>query len=674
MSDNKVAMSYVRLGKSGLKVSKIILGCMSYGKKSWADWVLDEEEGIKHITQAFKLGINTFDTANLYSLGESERILGKAMKAIGAPRSSFVILTKVFFPVPPEDAPAEARNDPEAFNLPNYRGLSRKHIFESIKASLERLQTDYVDVLQCHRFDPDTPIEETMQALHDVVQAGYARYIGMSSCHAWQFHMMQNYAINNRLTPFISMQNYHSLVYREEEREMNPLCEWLGVGTIPWSPLSRGVLTRPRKDKDSTHRAKTDEWFSFLQKTEDPNIVIVDRVEEIANKKGISMTQVALAWLMQKSPVAAPIVGTTNIEHLLDMIIRLGKSGLKVSKIILGCMSYGKKSWADWVLDEEEGIKQITEAFKLGINVSTLRVNPHARTHETRQTFDTANVYSLGESERILGKAMKAIGAPRSSFVVLTKVFFAVPPEGAPAEARNDPEAFNLPNYRGLSRKHIFESIKASLERLQTDYVDVLQCHRFDPNTPIEETMQALHDVVKAGYARYIGMSSCHAWQFHMMQNYAINNKLTPFISMQNYHSLVYREEEREMNPLCEWLGVGTIPWSPLSRGILTRPRKDKGTTLRAKTDRFTSMLQKDEDPNLVVVDRVEEIASKKGISMAQVALAWVMQKSPVAAPIVGTTNMEHLLDMIKAVNVKLDEEEIKYLEECYTSKPVVGH
>ncbi|KAG8801903.1 hypothetical protein FRC16_010853 [Serendipita sp. 398] len=320
-------------------------------------------------------------------------------------------------------------------------------------------------------------------------------------------------------------------------------------------------------------------------------------------------------------------------------------------------MSYGKKSWADWVLDEEEGIKHITEAFRLGIN-----------------TFDTANVYSLGESERILGKAMKAIGAPRSSFVILTKVFFPVPPDDSPTNARHDPETFGLPNYRGLSRKHIFESIKASLERLQTDYVDVLQCHRFDPNTPIEETMQALHDVVQAGYARYIGMSSCFAWQFHMMQNYAINNRLTPFISMQNYHSLIYREEEREMNPLCEWLGVGTIPWSPLSRGILTRPRKDKESTHRAKTDRFISVIQKDEDPNLVIVDRVEEIATKKGVSMSQIALAWVLQKSPVAAPIVGTTNMDHLLDMIKAINVKLDADEVKYLEECYTSKPIVGH
>ncbi|KAG8800559.1 hypothetical protein FRB91_006016 [Serendipita sp. 411] len=340
--------------------------------------------------------------------------------------------------------------------------------------------------------------------------------------------------------------------------------------------------------------------------------------------------------------------------------VRLGKSGLKISKVILGCMSYGKKSWQNWVLEEEEAITHIKEAFSLGIN-----------------TFDTANVYSLGESERILGKAVKEIGAPRSSFVILTKVYGVVPPEDAPADASDwssDPELYGYPNYRGLSRKHIFESVKASLERLQMDYIDVLQCHRFDPNTPIEETMRALHDVVQAGYVRYIGMSSCYAWQLHAMQNYALNNNLTPFISMQNFHSLLYREEEREMNPLCEHLGIGTIPWSPLSRGLLSRPRKDKETTLRAKTDPWTSLLHSAEDRNLLIVDRVEEIAAKRGVSMSQVALAWLMQKTPVSAPIVGTTSLDHLRDMIKAVDVKLDADEIKSLEELYNSRAIVGH
>lgn len=336
--------------------------------------------------------------------------------------------------------------------------------------------------------------------------------------------------------------------------------------------------------------------------------------------------------------------------------VRLGKSGLKVSRIILGCMSYGSKSWQGWILDEKEGIEHIKAAYAAGIN-----------------TFDTANVYSDGESERILGKAIKEIGAPRSSFVVMTKVYGELLPEGLPEEARGKLDKYGITNFRGLSRKHIFDSIKASLERLQLDYVDLYQCHRFDPDTPIEETMQALHDVVKAGYARYIGMSSCMAWQFHAMQNYAINNNLTPFISMQNFQSVIYREEEREMNPVCSHFGVGTIPWSPLSRGLLCRPRTAE-TTLRLKTDPWTSILHKENDPNLPIIDRVEEIAKKKGVSMSQIALAWVMAKDPVAAPIIGTTKLENITDAIKAIDVKLDEEEMKYLEELYIPRPISGH
>lgn len=337
--------------------------------------------------------------------------------------------------------------------------------------------------------------------------------------------------------------------------------------------------------------------------------------------------------------------------------VRLGKSGLKVSRIILGCMSYGSKSWEEWVLEEKDGIEHIKAAFAAGVN-----------------TFDTANVYSNGESERILGKAIKEIGAPRSSFVILTKVCAPLIPDNVPKEAVFNPEQYGLVNTYGLSRKHIFDSIKASLERLQLDYVDVFQCHRFDPETPIEETMQALHDVVQAGYARYIGMSSCAAWQFHLMQNYAIANRLTPFISMQNYHSLLYREEEREMDPVCSHFGVGTIPWSPLSRGLLSRPRDASGSTLRAKTDSYTAVVQKTDDPNLAIIDRVEELAKKKNVSMSQIALAWLMAKDPVAAPIVGTTKMENLMDVIKSVEVKLDDEEMKYLEELYTPKPIVTH
>jgi len=237
-------VGYVRLGNSGLKVSRIILGCMSYGSPEWQSWVLGEEEGIKHIKFALDNGINTFDTANAYSNGLSEIILGKALKQFNVPREEVVIMTKVFFLV--AKSPSDGFiMDPGAKGYVNRHGLSRKHIFDSIKASLERLQVDYVDVLQCHRFDPETPIEETMHALNDVVKAGHARYIGMSSCFAWQFYAMQNYAILKNLTPFISMQNHHSLLYREEEREMFPLLKHLGVGCIPWSPLARGMLTRP---------------------------------------------------------------------------------------------------------------------------------------------------------------------------------------------------------------------------------------------------------------------------------------------------------------------------------------------------------------------------------------------------------------------------------------------
>ncbi|CAE6444042.1 unnamed protein product [Rhizoctonia solani] len=220
-------MTYTRLGSSGLKISKIILGCMSYGTPEWQGWVLNEEEGIKHIKAAYDAGIQTFDTANVYSNGLSEIILGKAIKQHKLPRDEIVIMTKVCFPVSPEYGMNGAGlggtdEQRDASGLLNQYGLSRKHIFESIKHSLERLQLDYVDVFQCHRFDYNTPIAETMQALHDVVKAGYARYIGMSSCYAYQFHAMQNYAIANKLTPFISMQNHYSLIYREEEREMMP--------------------------------------------------------------------------------------------------------------------------------------------------------------------------------------------------------------------------------------------------------------------------------------------------------------------------------------------------------------------------------------------------------------------------------------------------------------------
>jgi len=336
--------------------------------------------------------------------------------------------------------------------------------------------------------------------------------------------------------------------------------------------------------------------------------------------------------------------------------VRLGNSGLRVSKIILGTMQYGSSGWQDWVIgDEEEAIRHIKYAYDHGI-----------------QTFDTANTYSNGLSEIVLGKAIKKLNLPREEIVILTKVYFPVMPkyEENYLTTGKTPEELGLVNQHGLSRKHIFASVKASLERLQLDYVDVLQCHRFDYNTPIEETMQALHDVVKAGYARYIGMSSCWAYQFHAMQSYAIKNNLTPFISMQNHYSLIYREEEREMFPTLKMFGVGSIPWSPLGRGLLTRPfgeqskRGDSDWAL--KNWKFNGLDN--------VVNRVEEVAKKRGISMAQVSIAWILSKPGVTAPIVGTTSLDNLKDIIGGVDVKLTEEEIKYLEEPYRPQNVIGH
>ncbi|EIW70947.1 hypothetical protein TREMEDRAFT_43464 [Tremella mesenterica DSM 1558] len=318
MSEKK--MQYVKLGNSGLKVSKIILGCMSYGTPEWADWVLAEKEGIEHIKYAYSRGVNTFDTANVYSGGESEVVLGKALKEIGCPRESIVVLTKVFNPVfrgKQTDMPKQLDQN----GFVNQHGLSRKHIFESVKLSLERLQLDYVDVLQCHRFDPETPISETMQALHDIVQAGYVRYIGMSSCWAYQFQAMQNYAINKNLTPFISMQNFHNAAYREEEREMMPTLKMMGVGCIPWSPLHRGYLTRPWTSQ-ATVRVESDVGYKSrgLHQPDEPTKAINERVEEVAKKKGVPMAQVALAWSLACDFVTAPIVGSTSLERLEELI------------------------------------------------------------------------------------------------------------------------------------------------------------------------------------------------------------------------------------------------------------------------------------------------------------------------------------------------------------------
>ncbi|KAF9780730.1 aryl-alcohol dehydrogenase [Thelephora terrestris] len=320
-------------------------------------------------------------------------------------------------------------------------------------------------------------------------------------------------------------------------------------------------------------------------------------------------------------------------------------------RFFAGCMTYGDPNWRPWTLGEKETFEHIKYAFDNGIN-----------------TFDTANAYSNGESERVLGEALKHHKIPREKVVILTKVFFPVRRDGRDMVVR-DLDADGYVNQYGLSRKHIFDSIKASLQRLDVEYVDVLQCHRFDPGTPIEETMRALHDVVQAGYARYLGMSSCWAWQFYAMQSYAIQNNLTPFISMQNLYNLIYREEEREMMPLLKHLGVGCIPWSPLARGALTRPWDEK--SIRSESDALVAR-GKDAPGSKMIVERVEELAKKKSVKMAQIAIVWTAKRT--TAPIVGTTKLENIKEAIEAVNIELTDEEIKYLEEPYQPRAVVGH
>jgi len=271
---------------------------------------------------AYDQGINTFDTANVYSAGESEVILGEFLKQHDIPRESVVILTKTFGP----DGKDEERGPA---GMANQKGLSRKRIFSSVERSLKRLQLDYIDVLQCHRWDPETPFEETMHALHDIVQSGKVRYVGMSSCYAWQFQLMQNYALQNRLTPFISMQNQYNAMYREEEREMMPMLRHFGVGTVPWGPVAAGLLCRPFKDNDSTPRgaAKATGVDNINERPGDK--AIIDKVEEIAGKKGVSMAEVAIAWMCDNEYVSAPIVGIRSTERL-DELIRGMK--LKLSK------------------------------------------------------------------------------------------------------------------------------------------------------------------------------------------------------------------------------------------------------------------------------------------------------------------------------------------------------
>jgi 1-deoxyxylulose-5-phosphate synthase len=302
-------MDYVNLGKSGLKVSRLCLGAMSYGTSQWRPWVLDEPESREIIKRAVELGINFFDTADMYSKGVSEQVVGRALRDF-AKRDAVVIATKVFYPIS---------------DHPNAGGLSRKHIMHAIDDSLRRLQTDYVDLYQIHRLDHETPIEETLEALHDVVKAGKARYIGASSMFAWEFARLIYTQRLRGWTEFISMQNHYNLIYREEEREMNPLCVAEGIGLLPWSPLARGFLagTRKRGRKDATLREQHDAYGHGLYYTE-ADYQVADRVAEVATRKGVAPILVALAWILRQPGVSAPIVSVTKVHQLEQLAGGIG--------------------------------------------------------------------------------------------------------------------------------------------------------------------------------------------------------------------------------------------------------------------------------------------------------------------------------------------------------------
>ncbi len=322
--------------------------------------------------------------------------------------------------------------------------------------------------------------------------------------------------------------------------------------------------------------------------------------------------------------------------------VRLGKTGLKVSRVCLGCMSFGQPGEHNpWVLDEEQSRPYIQRALEAGINF-----------------FDTADVYSNGVSETILGNALRDF-VKRDEVVIATKVRF---PMG------------KGPNDYGLSRKHIMSAIDASLKRLGTEYVDLYQIHRWDYETPIEETMEALHDIVRAGKVRYIGASAMFAWQFAKAQYTADLHGWTRFVSMQNHYNLIYREDERELLPFCQDQGVGVIPFSPLARGVLARKlTEDQNETLRYQSDSLAKSRYEQED-NLTTVERVSEVAEKRGIPMAQVALAWMYTKPNIASPIIGTTKPHHLDDALAALSVQLTADEVERLEEPYRPHPVIAH
>jgi 1-deoxyxylulose-5-phosphate synthase len=321
--------------------------------------------------------------------------------------------------------------------------------------------------------------------------------------------------------------------------------------------------------------------------------------------------------------------------------VRLGSTGLRVSRLCLGAMTYGDPGWRPWVLPEDVSRPFIKHALERGITF-----------------FDTADMYSRGRSEEVLGRALRDFAA-RDQVVIATKVFYPMSDD---------------PNDRGLSRKHLMTSIDRSLRRLGTDYVDLYQIHRWDDHTPIEETLQALHDIVRSGKARYIGASSTMAWQFEKALCLADRHGWTRFVSMQNHYNLIYREEEREMIPLCREEGIGVIPWSPLARGFLAgnRKRGSRTATLREESDSYGHGLYY-ADADYDVVDRVVEVARERGVAPAQVALAWLLGKPGVTAPIIGATRMEHLDQAIDAMAIQLSDDEMRRLEDPYVPHRVLG-
>ena len=323
--------------------------------------------------------------------------------------------------------------------------------------------------------------------------------------------------------------------------------------------------------------------------------------------------------------------------------LRLGSTGMKVSRLCFGTMTYGSKAWREWVLEEDESRPFYKRAIDHGFNF-----------------FDTADMYSLGRCEEVTGKILlKDFGISRDKLVIATKVF----------NPMNDD-----PNGRGLSRKHLMESIDASLRRLGTDYVDLYQIHRFDQNTAVDETLEALHDVVKAGKALYLGASAMFGWQFMKMLGRADKLGLTRFVSMQNHYNIIYREEEREMLPLCRGEGIGVIPFSPLARGFVAgnRRKEDGGETVRSKTDPLSRPYYGDSD--FAIVDRISEVAKKRGVSNAQVALAWVLHQPGITSPIVGASKLAQLDELVAALELKLDADELKSLSELYQPHRIIGH